>query len=67
MSKKEKKQDSLESVLKEYRSITLDLEASIDDDNPAKHELEIDYNIKRLKENNDRYDILVSGSGTGED
>ena len=57
--------DNLMQVLKKYEEITLDLEASISDENPAKHKKEVEYNVKRLNKNNDVLEILVSGSGTG--
>ena len=64
---KKSKDMNLTKVLKKYGEITLDLEASANENNPAKHKGEIDYNVKRLKENNDDFDMLVSGSGTGKD
>lgn len=67
MSKETKYQKELNKVLKTYESITLDLEESMDENNQAKHDLEINYNVKRLELNNDRMaELLVSGSGTGD-
>ncbi len=63
MNKKEQKQ--YEKLLNKYQAITLDLEAATSLDNPSKHWGEVEYNVKRLKQNNDKFDTLVSGSGTG--
>jgi hypothetical protein len=49
---------SLEDVLQEYVSIQLDSETPVS-------EGQKDHDQKRLKDNNERFSILVTGHGTG--
>ena len=58
MSKEDKRQKELERILARYEEITLDLEASTVMN-------EIEFNTRKLKNNNKAFEIQVSGGGTG--
>ena len=58
MKKKDVKK--MEKLLKEYRAIEIDLsETTIG--------VDLDYQVERLKKNNDRMDTEIHGGGTGKD